>query len=70
MEAAIPVKKLGGVHQNTRRHMPEELLVSTIKTTSAQALSLKCQFSKFFLTALTGAIVTHTRQGSGYAAKH
>ena len=43
----LPSKKRGGAHQNTRRHMPEELLVSTIKTTSAQALSLKCQPSIF-----------------------
>jgi hypothetical protein len=26
MEAATPFKKLGGAHQNTRRHMSEELL--------------------------------------------
>ena len=47
--AATPFKKLGGAHQNTRRLMPEELLVRTIKTTSAQALSLKCQPSIFWL---------------------
>jgi len=26
MEVATPFKKLGGAHQNTRRHMSEELL--------------------------------------------
>jgi len=41
MEAATPVKKLGDERQNTRCHMPEDLLVGKIKITSAQALSLK-----------------------------